>query len=73
MNVNALLTANVPPVAAGAFRDAMRQLPGGVSVITAGIGEDRSGMTVTSVSSLAIDPPSIAHFDALATRVQVAF
>jgi flavin reductase (DIM6/NTAB) family NADH-FMN oxidoreductase RutF len=59
MNVNARLTANVPSVAASAFRDAMRQLPGGVSVITAGIGEDRSGMTVTSVSSLAIDPPSI--------------
>jgi flavin reductase (DIM6/NTAB) family NADH-FMN oxidoreductase RutF len=59
MNVNARLAANVPPVAISAFRDAMRQLPGGVSVITAGIGEDRSGMTVTSVSSLAIDPPSI--------------
>jgi flavin reductase (DIM6/NTAB) family NADH-FMN oxidoreductase RutF len=59
MNVNARLTANVPQVAAIAFRDAMRQLPGGVSVITAGIGEDRSGMTVTSVSSMAIDPPSI--------------
>jgi flavin reductase (DIM6/NTAB) family NADH-FMN oxidoreductase RutF len=58
-NVNAAFTANVPPVAVSAFRDAMRQLPGGVSVITAGIGEDRSGMTVISVASLAIDPPSI--------------
>jgi flavin reductase (DIM6/NTAB) family NADH-FMN oxidoreductase RutF len=59
MNVNATFTANVSPVAVSAFRDAMRQLPGGVSVITAGIGEDRSGMTVISVSSLAVDPPSI--------------
>ena len=36
----------------------MRQLTGGVSVITAGKGRDISGMTVTSVSSLSVDPPS---------------
>jgi flavin reductase (DIM6/NTAB) family NADH-FMN oxidoreductase RutF len=41
------------------FRGAMRQLAGGVSVITAGRGEDISGMTVTSVASLAVDPPSL--------------
>jgi flavin reductase (DIM6/NTAB) family NADH-FMN oxidoreductase RutF len=41
------------------FRDAMRHLPGGVSVITAGCGKDISGMTVTSVASLAIDPPTL--------------
>ena len=39
------------------FKSAMRQLVGGVSVITAGRGEDISGMTVTSVSSLSVDPP----------------
>jgi flavin reductase (DIM6/NTAB) family NADH-FMN oxidoreductase RutF len=38
----------------GEFRGAMRQLAGGVSVITAGRGEDISGMTVTSVASLAV-------------------
>jgi flavin reductase (DIM6/NTAB) family NADH-FMN oxidoreductase RutF len=43
----------------GQFRGAMRQLAGGVSVITVGRGEDISGMTVTSVSSLAVDPPSL--------------
>ncbi|WP_108521353.1 flavin reductase family protein [Bradyrhizobium algeriense] len=43
----------------GDFRNAMRQLTGGVSVITAGIGWDISGMTVTSVSSLSIDPPAL--------------
>jgi flavin reductase (DIM6/NTAB) family NADH-FMN oxidoreductase RutF len=43
----------------GEFRGAMRQLAGGVSVITVGRGEDISGMTVTSVSSLAVDPPSL--------------
>jgi flavin reductase (DIM6/NTAB) family NADH-FMN oxidoreductase RutF len=41
------------------FRNAMRQLTGGVSVITAGKGRDISGMTVTSVSSLSVDPPSL--------------
>jgi len=43
----------------GDFRSAMRQLTGGVSVITAGRGKDNSGMTVTSVSSLAVDPPAL--------------
>jgi len=46
-------------VAASDFRNAMRQLTGGVSVITAGKGRDISGMTVTSVSSLSVDPPSL--------------
>ena len=41
------------------FRGAMRQLTGGVSVITAGHGSDISGMTVTSVSSLSVDPPAL--------------
>jgi flavin reductase (DIM6/NTAB) family NADH-FMN oxidoreductase RutF len=41
------------------FRNAMRHLTGGVSVITVGRGRDISGMTVTSVSSLAVDPPSL--------------
>jgi flavin reductase (DIM6/NTAB) family NADH-FMN oxidoreductase RutF len=41
------------------FRNAMRQLTGGVSVITAGRGRDISGMTVTSVSSLSVDPPAL--------------
>jgi len=37
----------------------MRQLTGGVSVITAGRGQDITGMTVTSVASLSADPPSL--------------
>jgi len=36
-------------VSSADFRGAMRQLTGGVSVITAGRGKDISGMTVTSV------------------------
>jgi flavin reductase (DIM6/NTAB) family NADH-FMN oxidoreductase RutF len=46
-------------VSPGDFRDAMRRLTGGVSVITVGRGSDITGMTVTSVSSLAVDPPSL--------------
>jgi flavin reductase (DIM6/NTAB) family NADH-FMN oxidoreductase RutF len=46
-------------VTSGDFRNAMRQLTGGVSVITAGRGRGISGMTVTSVSSLSVDPPAL--------------
>ena len=46
-------------VTASDFRNAMRQLTGGVSVITAGRGRGISGMTVTSVSSLSVDPPAL--------------
>ncbi len=41
------------------FRGAMRHLTGGVSVITVGRGTDITGMTVTSVSSLSVDPPTL--------------
>jgi flavin reductase (DIM6/NTAB) family NADH-FMN oxidoreductase RutF len=41
------------------FHSAMRHLTGGVSVITVGRGREISGMTVTSVSSLLVDPPSL--------------
>ena len=46
-------------VVADEFRGAMRHLAGGVSVITVGRGKDITGMTVTSVSSLSMDPPSL--------------
>jgi flavin reductase (DIM6/NTAB) family NADH-FMN oxidoreductase RutF len=46
-------------VSAGVFRNAMRHLAGGVSVITVGHGNDITGMTVTSVSSLSVDPPTL--------------
>jgi flavin reductase (DIM6/NTAB) family NADH-FMN oxidoreductase RutF len=55
--------ANVVKLNAGLstddFRGAMRHLVGGVSVITAGRDDDITGMTVTSVSSLSIDPPTL--------------
>jgi flavin reductase (DIM6/NTAB) family NADH-FMN oxidoreductase RutF len=46
-------------VSSGDFRNAMRRLTGGVSVITAGRGRDISGMTVTSVSSLSVEPATL--------------
>jgi 3-hydroxy-9,10-secoandrosta-1,3,5(10)-triene-9,17-dione monooxygenase reductase component len=42
-----------------AFREAMRHLAGGVSVITAGAGEARTGLTVTSAVSLSVNPPTM--------------
>jgi flavin reductase (DIM6/NTAB) family NADH-FMN oxidoreductase RutF len=47
------------PVSSADFRNAMRHLTGGVSVITAGRGKDITGMTVTSVTSLSVDPPTL--------------
>lgn len=44
---------------AASFREAMRQLAGGVSIITIGKGEDLSGLTVTSVTSLSAEPPTV--------------
>ena len=41
------------------FKQAMRRLIGGVSVITAGSGETRTGLTATSPISLSLDPPTM--------------
>lgn len=43
------------------FRRVMRELAGGVSVVTVGDGQDldRTGMTVTSVASLSAEPPAL--------------
>lgn len=49
----------LPDVSSGDFRGAMRALAGGVSIITVGRGDDISGMTVTSVSSLSVEPPTL--------------
>jgi flavin reductase (DIM6/NTAB) family NADH-FMN oxidoreductase RutF len=57
--MDAILRAVVTDVPSTEFRDAMRHLTGGVSVITAGRGRDITGMTVTSVTSLSVDPPTL--------------
>jgi flavin reductase (DIM6/NTAB) family NADH-FMN oxidoreductase RutF len=52
-------TATEPAASPAKFRAAMRHLTGGVCVVTVGRGLDISGMTVTSVASLAVDPPTL--------------
>jgi len=58
------VTINVPPPAPSAsavnsLRHAMRQVAGGVSVITVGTGADRTGLTVTSATALSLEPPTL--------------
>ena len=59
MNVVPRNLMTEPIVSSADFRGAMRHLTGGVSVITAGRGRDITGMTVTSVASLSVDPPTL--------------
>ncbi|MGK9230902.1 flavin reductase family protein [Inquilinus limosus] len=46
-------------VSGDAFRGAMRHLAGAVSIVTAGRGAERNGLTATSVVSLSVDPPTV--------------
>ena len=46
-------------VSASDVKSAMRTLAGGVSVITAGVGSERTGATVTSATALSMDPPTM--------------
>ncbi|WP_092497116.1 flavin reductase family protein [Faunimonas pinastri] len=41
------------------LKEAMRHLVGGVSVVTAGLGDERTGATVTSAHSLSVDPETM--------------
>lgn len=41
------------------LKSAMRSAAGGVSVITAGTGVNRTGATVTSATALSMDPPTM--------------
>ena len=41
------------------FKAAMRNLAGAVSVITVGVGYERTGFTATSVSSFSVEPPTV--------------
>lgn len=48
-----------PHADAAAVKRAMRSMAGGVSVITAGRGDERTGATVTSATALSMDPPTM--------------
>jgi flavin reductase (DIM6/NTAB) family NADH-FMN oxidoreductase RutF len=43
----------------GRFKDAMRHLVGGVSIVTVASGSERGGLAATSVTSLSAEPPSL--------------
>ncbi|WP_448044209.1 flavin reductase family protein [Bradyrhizobium liaoningense] len=57
--MNAILRPVATAASTADFRVAMRHLTGGVSVITAGRGREITGMTVSSVTSLSVDPPAL--------------
>jgi flavin reductase (DIM6/NTAB) family NADH-FMN oxidoreductase RutF len=51
-----------------AYPEALRQLPRAVSVVTFQRGDDRLGVTATSLSSLSLEPPTIlVSFDGTAS------
>ncbi|MDB5554778.1 MAG: flavin reductase [Rhizobium sp.] len=50
---------NALPADVANVKGAMRSLAGGISVITAGIGDDRTGATVTTATALSMDPPTM--------------
>jgi len=59
MNVAVARSSRRHPADADALKQAMRTLAGGVAVVTAGLGEERTGATVTSATSLSVDPPTM--------------
>jgi flavin reductase (DIM6/NTAB) family NADH-FMN oxidoreductase RutF len=48
------------PVRSEAFRDAMRHLPAGVTVVTVKAGEQVHGLTVSAFCSVSPEPPLVA-------------
>ena len=72
------LTAPAVAVDPAAFREGMRQLAAGVTIVTTSIGEVRNGLTATAVCSLSAEPPALlacvnreagAHDPTLQSRV----
>lgn len=62
----ALVAESSVYASADSFREGLRQLPGGVSIVTAGRGELVSGMTVSSwplIESLGIFAANVLAFD----------
>ncbi|UDQ91268.1 flavin reductase family protein [Xanthobacter autotrophicus] len=51
--------AEISPVDAGLFRDAMRRMASGVAVIATDGPAGRAGLTVSSLASLCMEPPSV--------------
>jgi flavin reductase (DIM6/NTAB) family NADH-FMN oxidoreductase RutF len=60
MNILMKPSPTTKTVAAEQLRSAMRAWTTGVAIVTAAHGEQQHGMTVSSFSSIALDPPLIA-------------
>ena len=52
----------LPTVTPAEQRNGMRHLAAGVSIITAGDGQRRAGLTATAVCSVTADPPRLVVF-----------
>ena len=52
-------TTDFRSVEAAEFRNAMRSLASGVAIVATGKGTGRRGLTVSSVTSLCVDPPCL--------------
>src|SRR3954454_6489279 len=48
-----------PDISSPDFRSAMRELAGGISVVTAGSPTERTGLTASSVTALSAEPPAL--------------
>lgn len=51
--------ADFRSIEAAEFRQAMRNLASGVGIVATGTGDGRRGLTVSSVTSLCMDPPCL--------------
>ena len=72
------LSAPVVAVDPADFREGMRQLAAGVTIVTTAVGDARNGLTATAVCSLSAEPPMLlacvnreagAHAPTLQSRV----
>ncbi|MGB3500619.1 MAG: flavin reductase family protein [Mesorhizobium sp.] len=62
VNADALSAAKADGLAGvdvQSFKQAMRNLAGGVAIVATGCGSEKSGLTVTAVTSVSIDPPCL--------------
>ena len=59
MGCQFLPTSDVRSVEPAEFREAMRSLASGVAVVATGMETERRGLTVSSVTSLCMDPPCL--------------
>ncbi|WP_423456188.1 flavin reductase family protein [Ottowia sp. VDI28] len=62
LRVRVNMTTATEEVTIDEFRAAMRSLPGGISIVTTGAGEEVSGIVVSSLTSISAEPPLICFF-----------